>query len=81
SVSAYAGLEFELDREAEISPFLLVGGATGYDEFPVVPLASVGFRLGPFDDDVPVALAVGYTPPCGSDCGSHLVHFALEWRF
>lgn len=78
--SAYAGLAFELDREADVSPYLLVGGVTGYDDFTVAPLANVGLRFGPFDDDVPVALLVGYTPEV-SGKGSHLVHFALEWRF
>lgn len=80
-MSAYAGLEFEYDRDAPITPFLLVGAATGYEEFPVVPLVNAGFRFGPFSDDVPIAFALGYTPPCGSDCGDHVVHLALEWRF
>lgn len=78
--SAYAGLEFELDRDASVTPFLLVGGVTGYDDWPVAPLVHAGFRFGPFDKDIPLALAVGYSPEIG-DQGSHLIHFALEWRF
>lgn len=79
-VSAYAGLVFELDREAVVTPFALVGGVTGYEEYPMAPLISAGVRAGPFDDDVPVAIVIGYTPEIEGK-GSHLVHLALEWRF
>lgn len=81
AVSVYAALEFEYDRDATVTPFLLIGAATGYDAYAVVPLVNAGFRFGPFSEDVPVAIALGYSPPCGGDCGSHLVHVALEWRF
>lgn len=77
--SAYGGLVFELDRDAPATVFALIGGATGYD-FPLVPLVNAGVRLGPFDDDLPLALVIGYTPAIEGK-SSHLVHFALEWRF
>lgn len=79
--SVYAGLQFELDRHAVFTPFVLVGGITGYTDEPVLPLLHVGLRLGPFSDDLPMALGIGYSPPCGDGCGAHVVHAAIEWRF
>jgi hypothetical protein len=80
SLSVYAGIEFEYDRDAVATPFILVGAVTGYEAYPVVPLVNAGVRFGPFSDDVPVAFALGFTPAFG-DYGSNLVHLALEWRF
>lgn len=76
AMSFYGALEFEYDREAVLTPFLLVGAVTGYDTYPVVPLISAGGRLLLGD----VGIALGYSPPFG-DLGAHVVHLAVEFRF
>ena len=76
NTSIYAALEYELDRDAILTPFGVVGAATGYESYPVVPLINGGVRLliGP------VGFALGYSPPFG-DYGAHMMHFAMDVRF
>lgn len=89
-VSVYAGIEFEYDRDAMGTPFLIIGVATGYERAPIAPLVNIGFRFGPISDDFPIAIALGFSPAVGNPCKgvatgcrepSNLIHLAVEWRF
>ena len=44
-VTAYAALEWEYNREARVTPFLVLGAGTGYEVAPLVPIVSTGFRF------------------------------------
>lgn len=74
--SVFGGYVFEKQYD-RVTPFLLVGAVTGYEDWPVAPLVSPGVAVRVTDS---VSVRFSYIPGGFNDL-PHGIHFSLSKQF